>query len=291
MRYYFIAFALWVGIAVSAPAQSQEDSHPAGFIISYDLKGVDREKGNGTVIHEDKELPPKLWMPLFPGDKVFIRDPDSSIVLDTVKTGRFELKGDKKEFKVEGRGTTDKAWDIATQIGKLFGSEEEEDAPTNLISKGDGSLEIPMAVRGPNFLTRDARPLWMAWQGGKEPYGITLDIGGVRRPLATVAATEFEMALPDTAKNRFVIVIEDSLGKRMRVTFRIHKAAPDVPRELAGAAARRGAEQAVLAGWLAAQENGAWRFEAARILRALPKDDKTAASLLTALAKGWRPHE
>jgi hypothetical protein len=44
----------------------------------------------------------------------------------------------------------------------------------------------------------------------------------------------------------------------------------------------------VAAIWLAAQQNGAWRFEALRQLRAMPQNDATTG-LIAALEKGWMP--
>src|SRR4029078_3008738 len=114
---------------------------------------------------------------------------------------------------------------------------------------------------------------------------------GARQSLGQTTETQVESALPKTSKNRFLFIVEDSLGNRVQIIFRFRKSARRAPAELIDQAERHGASQAVLAGWLAAQDDGAWRFEVARILRAMPKDDKTAANLLAALANGWRPHK
>ncbi|MFO4987160.1 hypothetical protein RCK87_25810, partial [Salmonella enterica subsp. enterica serovar 1,4,[5],12:i:-] len=45
---------------------------------------------------------------------------------------------------------------------------------------------------------------------------------------------------------------------------------------------------AVAAVWLAGLDNGAWRFEAVRQLRALPQDE-TTTGLIAALESGWLP--
>jgi hypothetical protein len=276
--------------AFISAVHAEEASEAAGYVIAYDLKGADLARGT-AVIRRGQELPPKLWMPLFEGDMVFIRDPASSVVLDMAEGGRIEVKGAEQRITVGESGSGDGAWEVVTEIAALFSSEENEDAPTNLMSKGDDSLAAPMAVRGPNFILRDDRPVWVAWRGGKGPYNLSIDIDGVRTVLGAKAETETEIAIPETAKTRFALLIEDAFGTRQRIAFQLRKKTPEMPKDLADEAAQHGATQPVLAGWLAAQDDGAWRIEVARMLRALPKDDKTAARLVSALAKGWRPHD
>jgi hypothetical protein len=288
MRIFPLVVALILALLTAGAVRAEEPA--AGFIISYELKGADLEKGT-SVIRNGAELPPKVWMPLQAGDIVFTRDAASTVTIDMAEGGRVEVKGAKQRFTISGSGSGDDSWGILTQIAELFGSEEGEDAPTNLIAKGDGSLDAPMAVRGQNFILRDERPLWIAWRGGKAPYAITIDADGARRSLGRTTETQVENALPKTGKNRFVFIVEDSLGKRVQIVFRFRKSAPRAPAELIEQAERHGASEAVLAGWLAAQDDGAWRFEVARILRAMPRGDKTAANLLAALANGWRPHK
>jgi hypothetical protein len=288
MRIFALVVALILALLTAGAVRAEEPA--AGFIISYELKGADLEKGT-SVIRNGAELPPKVWMPLQVGDIVFTRDAASTVTIDMAEGGRVEVTGAKQRFTVSQHGSGDDSWGILTQIAELFGSEEREDAPTNLIARGDGSLDAPMAVRGQNFILRDERPLWIAWRGGKAPYAISIDADGARRSLGRTTETQVESALPKTGKNRFVFIVEDSLGKRVQIIFRFRKSAPHASAELIEQAERHGASEAVLAGWLAAQDDGAWRFEVARVLRAMPRDDKTATNLLAALANGWRPHK
>jgi hypothetical protein len=290
MKYLVLVLSLCVQLGLGCSARAEDAGDAAGYIIAYDLKGGDHNRGT-VVIHNGQELPPKLWMPLFAGDTVFIHDAASSVVVEIAQGGRVEVKGERQRFTIGENAPGDGAWQILTQIAELFSSEEGEDAPTNLISKGGESLSVPMAVRGPNFILSDERPVWVAWRGGKGPYNLTLDVDDVRQVLGNQGETEIAIGIPKTVKDRFTLLIEDSLGKRVRIALYLRKSTPRMPQDLADQAARRGAEAAVSAGWLATHDDGAWRIEVARILRALPKDDKTAANLLLALANGWRPHE
>jgi hypothetical protein len=285
-----LALAVCIDVAIGSAAHAGEAADAAGFIIAYDLKGADLARGT-AVIRQGEELRPQLWMPIFQGDTVFIRDSASSVVLDMAKDGRIELAGVEQRLTIGENGSGDSAWEIVTQIAELFSGEEGEDTPTNLISKGDESLSVPMAVHGLNFIVRDNRPIWIAWRGGKAPYNLALDIDDGRQLLGSTAANEAEIGIPDSATDRFAVLIEDSLGKRVRVALALREDTPEMPGDVAKSAAARSAGQAVKAGWLAAQDDGAWRLEAARGLRAMPAGDKTTARLLSALAKGWRPHD
>ena len=77
----------------------------------------------------------------------------------------------------------------------------------------------------------------------------------------------------------------DARKHKLRIAFELHNVAPKAPNEVT-ARDNRGELEAV---WLAAQQNGAWRFEAVRRLRALPQD-KLTADLIGALEKGWQPN-
>ncbi|CAN5553747.1 hypothetical protein BH10PSE7_BH10PSE7_37230 [soil metagenome] len=292
MKHIFLALWFLLLAIVGASAAGAEEE--VGYVLSFDLKGADVSSGTSIVRLKDRpgepagqDIKPKVWMPLYVGDIVFIRAPASRVTLDLAGIGRYEVTGAQKRYTVSDG--TDASWWLRTQIAELFGAEEGGESPTNLVSKGDGSLSVPMAVRGPNMILRDKRPVWIAWSASKGPYGITLDVEGNRIAVATQDAAELEMPLPAGVRSRFTVIITDALGKRAQILFRLRNSVPQMPKALRDEAARHGAALPVAAGWLAAQGQGEWRFEVARMLRDLPKDDKSAALLLKALAAGWRP--
>src|SRR6476660_2135683 len=125
MRIFPLVVALILAL-LSAGAVRAEEPAAAGFIISYELKGADLEKGT-SVIRNGAELPPKVWMPLQAGDIVFTRDAASTVTIDMAEGGRVEVKGAKQRFTVSQHGSGDDSWGILTQIAELFGSEEGED--------------------------------------------------------------------------------------------------------------------------------------------------------------------
>ena len=284
-----IILALWCLLMPAAAASAAETKEPAGYVLSYDLRGEDLANGTAIVRYggDGNAIKPQVWMPLYSGDVVFIRDPASRLTLDLAGMGRHDVTGAEKRYIVAAGGGTDDSWNIFTQIAELFGGNGE--TPINLVSKADGSLSVPMAVRGPNLIVRDKRPVWIAWSASRGPYGVTLDVEGKRVAVATKDETELEMPFPAGVRQRFRVIISDGLGKRAEIVFQVRKSAPRMPAALREEAARHGSRETIEAGWLAAQGRGEWRFEVARKLRALPDNDATAAMMLRALGAGWRP--
>lgn len=279
-----ILFALSLFVAAPLCSIGAEASEPIGYIISYTVKDSDTTEGG--VLRKGKEIPAKVWMPLEFGDVVFVRKLQGQITVDLKGTGRLDIPGHQKRLELEEAPRQDDSWDLYTQLVSVFTSDAE--VPVNLVSKG-GDLAVPMAVQGANMIVRDGRPLWIAWNGSRGPYSITADIEGNRQAIATQDETELSMAIPSGVRQRFVLIVSDSLGKQARLIFRLRNKAPDMPAAMRKEAALHDAETAVAAGWLAAQGNGEWRFEAARMLRAMPEKDDNLSGLLAALAAGWRP--
>jgi hypothetical protein len=78
--------------------------------------------------------------------------------------------------------------------------------------------------------------------------------------------------------------VTDAKKRKLRIAFELRKAAPKAP----GKVKARESTGEVEAVWLAAQQNGAWRVEAIRRLRAMPQTEATKG-LIAALEKGWMP--
>jgi len=97
-------------------------------------------------------------------------------------------------------------------------------------------------------------------------------------------ARETEIPIAEISGSKFAVIVTDVRKKKLRISFEFRKAAPKVPDKVK-ARENRGE---VAATWLAGQQNGAWRIEALRKLRALPEDEATT-ELIAALEKGWLP--
>ena len=90
--------------------------------------------------------------------------------------------------------------------------------------------------------------------------------------------TRERLVLASTSPQRRAIL------EQLRIAFEVRKALPQVPARIKA----REANGEVAAAWLAGLDDGAWRFEAVRQLRALPQNE-TITGLIAALEKGWLP--
>lgn len=275
--FLLIALMAWV-----LPVEA-EDSRPAGYIMAYELKGADAEKGT-VVVRDGNELAPKLLMPLYDDDSVFIRNEASRITLSLAQEGNLVVSGKLMRKEITGEMPSgDDGFDIIGQIADILFGHGDEDSLSVLVAKGGNELKAPMAVRGRNYVLRNSKPLLVAWAGGEAPFTVLVEQGQGGKAV-TQEARAIEVPLAKIGGNRFAVIVTDARKHKLRIAFELRKAAPNAPEEVL-ARENRGEVQAV---WLAAQQNGAWRFEALRQLRALPPD-KMTTDLIAALEKGWLP--
>jgi hypothetical protein len=260
------------------------EPRPAGYIMAYELKGADAESGT-VVVRDGKELPPKLLMPLYNNDSVFIRDEASRVTLSLAHEGNLVVSGNITRKEIAGEMPSgDDGFDIIAQIaGILFGHGQDDDSLSVLVAKGDNALKAPLAVHGRNYILRSGSPLRVEWAGGEGPFAVLIDEGrgGTAK---TQADRAIDVPLATISSSKFTVVVTDAQKRKLRIAFELRKARPKAPDNVT-ARENSGEVEAI---WLAAQQNGAWRFEALRQLRALPRNDATAG-LVAALEKGWIP--
>ena len=100
MRFRIFTILLLI-LGLQAQLGFAQDSRPAGYIMAYELKGVDAEKGT-VVVRKGSELAPKLLMPLYDDDAVFIRDEASRITLSLAKDGNLVVSGKLMRKNIAG---------------------------------------------------------------------------------------------------------------------------------------------------------------------------------------------
>lgn len=257
-----------------------QDGRPAGYIMAYELKGVDAEKGT-VVVRKGSELAPKLLMPLYDDDAVFIRDEASKITLSLAKEGNLVVSGKLMRKDIAGEmASGDDGFSIIEQIADILIGGGDGDSFSVLVSKGGDEIAVPMTVRGRNYILRNVQPLRLSWTGGQAPFSV--EVAGGKAIVQ--ASRDIEIPTANIAGNRFSVTITDVRKRKLRIAFEVRKASPKVP-EKVKARENHGEVGAV---WLAGRNEGAWRFEAVRQLRALPPD-KATSDLIAALEKGWLP--
>jgi hypothetical protein len=279
LRTFLFLFAM-LGLSISAYA---EEPRPAGYIMAYELKGRDAEKGT-VVVRNGKELLPMLLMPLYDDDAVFIRDEASRITLSLAREGNLVVSGKVMRKDIAGQmASGDDGFSIIEQIFTILAGDGDDDSFSVLVSKGGDDLKAPMAVRGRNLVLREGGPLHLAWMGGEAPFSVSIDQGQGDEAIKQ-AARDIDIPLAKITGRKFAVTITDARKKKVRVAFELRKNAPKVPQKVEA----RETDGVIAAVWLAGRENGAWRIEALRQLRAL-QQDKTTAGLIAALEKGWLP--
>ncbi len=279
-----VGFLLW-----HSPSFAVEREAVA-HIVEIDLAGDDLAKGT-VVVRDGAEHKPQIWMPLYDGDVVFVRDPGSRVLVDYGAGGRVEV-GDKAMRVTVSAETAHggETWGLITAIGSLLVGEEDEEVPANLISKGaEDTLLVPVANRGPNNLLRGDAPVWVEWSGGTAPFDVTLETAGKKTVLTPTGERAVKFAIPKDAGQRLALTITDAGKRSLRVPFRLRDKLPAAPAEIAKESANAGLMPALQAGWLAEQDDGAWRIEAVRLLRNTDGEKVEFTRLADALLAGWRP--
>ncbi len=285
LKQWFLVVLSLLGLLSASVARAEQT--PAGYVVAVSLSGEDAT-AKTAVVREGTELPPKLMMPVYSGDVVFVRDPASLVRLElgggeTVNIGNTLLR-----YNVSGEiPTGDDAWSVLTAIAGIL-SGEEDAVPENMVSKGD-SLTVPLAVHGTNLIAKAERKLWLAWQGGTGPFRVTAKFGAAEIPLPATDAREIEVPVPAEAGERLAITIRDSTRQTATVQFRLRDATPELPGNLEVAFPGPSANTLVTAAWLASLDKGAWAVEAAQILHARAEKDQAAAALLARMVRGWKP--
>lgn len=279
-------FALLLGMLclfAGAVAAGAQEARPAGYVMAYELKGADAEKGT-VVVRKGTELEPKLLMPIYEGDSVFIRDEASRITLSLAREGNLIVTGKLMRKDVTGEmASGDDSFSIIEQIVAILAGKGDDDSFSVLVSKGaetGNAIRVPLAVRGRNYIVKQGEPLRLDWTGGEAPFTVRVGEGKT----VTQDAREITIGADAMSGKRFAVTIIDAGKRKLRIAFEVRQALPKVPAKIK----TRETNGEVAAVWLAGLDDGAWRFEAVRQLRALPQSE-TTAGLIAALEKGWLP--
>ena len=287
LKKFLLISIAWAGLSGVATAQTEQV--PAGYVMSVDLQGEDAALKT-AILRDGKELAPKLMMPLYEKDIIFLRDAKSKIAIDVNNGTETEISGRNARFEVSGEvATGDDAWSLIVAVAGVIGGGDESAIPDNMVTRGDGDeLKIPMAVRGPNFIVNGEPKLWLAWAGGKAPYKVIVDIDGRAKVTDKLQAQEFEFEAPPVDAKRFTVTVKDSGGRIAKVLMRYRNGLPDPPESLKAKMGTGEAKDIIYASWLTSLHEGDWSIEAAQILRKRPKSDAAAKTLLERIAQGWK---
>jgi hypothetical protein len=277
-----------LGWGLSMPCARAEPS-AAAFITVIDLKGADRDAGT-AIRRGGEELPPRLLMPLYEGDEVFLRAAGSRIVLETEAGVETDVTGAGVLYQVKGDAAAGGGfWSMLGAVAEAVGGGEGDIAPDNMMTREtDDVISVPMAIRGSNHVVGDERPVWISWRGGKAPYRVSVSSGGSVEVHEGIGVEEFSFPLPSTSAGRVKVAIEDAGGRKVNVLLKLRDKRPETP---FGSSAGRPAAVLADAAWLTRADDGSWAFEAARLLSEKSDGSPAAALLLRKIGDGWKAGE
>lgn len=262
---------------------------PLAFVTLIELKGADLDAGT-AIRRGGEELRPRLLMPLYAGDEVFLRDASSRIVLETESGDAKEVSGAGVRFAVAGEAAADGGfWGLLGAVADAVSTDGGEVAPDNMMSRDtDEVINVPMAVRGANHVLRDGRPVWLAWRGGKAPYRVSVSADHVSEVHDDLSTEEFSVALRMDSPRRVKITIEDAGGRKTSVMLKLRDERPKPPFDLVNGTSVSAARTLAYAAWLTNVDDGSWSLEAARLLRGEAGNSPAASLLLGKIAEGWK---
>ena len=283
VRLRILLISLLMSLMPIAAVCRAEDRGPAGYVADIALQGADANAGT-AVIRDGEEMKPKLMMPLFDGDVVFVRDPRSRIELE-LDGGQTVVVGDgRSRHMMAGEiDTGDGTWGLIAALGNVFAGEDEP-APENMVSKG-GDLKVAMALRTGNMVLREQGALWLGWTGGTAPYAIGLVVDGAEREVVSgLQNPEASVPIAHIQQGMFTLIVHDARQQRVRIGFRFGDAMPEFPSAMERLL-RTKTRDLALAAWLTTVGNGRWTVQAAQILQRHASSE--AEALLKKLTKGW----
>lgn len=135
------------------------------------------------------------------------------------------------------------------------------------------TFRIPALTTDVSYLAPGSRPLFVSWRGGAAPFSIALmnsESGALLASAAGIQGCSSRLASVDLKPGRYQLSINDANGVSLQEeNLVVASVAPELPRALATASLTGDARTLYLATWLAAQDEGRWRFEAVQRVASL----------------------
>lgn len=270
------------------PWGAQAETLPSALITSLELKGKDSQSAAIMRNTGARDIP-RLLMPLYEGDLIELREPESRVVIEHKSGAIQEFVGTLTNNNVvHGEGIESDVWSVLAVIGTVFGGDSREVPPDNMMSREPNKdLDIPMASTRVNLIAQSKDPIFLKWTGGTFPFRIYLKTDSVS--LITISSERREVILdpPLFAGSRFTIIVEDSAGHVVVRQFRyVDDAMLDsykYDKDYHGAL-RKVLEVAMLT----SKDGGQWTVEAARLLYASGFKSSVEKALFEEIVSGWR---
>jgi hypothetical protein len=142
------------------------------------------------------------------------------------------------------------------------------------------TFRIPILAASRSVLAAGNRAIFLSWQGGAQPFSVTLSAAGTGRIVSQVVSVRNACAvhLPqiDLQPGRYQLAVTDANNvKEEEDSLFVATEVPAEPHELRDTNLPEEARQLYTATWLAVQDGGIWAFEAQQ--RVVAMDCRSAA--------------
>jgi len=259
-----VSFALHIAFASAARASDE-----VGVVAGYRPPAA-----RFQVARADSEsIPVRIGTLVRVGDQLTL--PAGASVIVQLHDGlRHEFAG-PGSFEIPDAPPLGKVLAIFRSISKVF-DDEYRMAGTAASRSGDSCrvsdrsaqpIQVPI-LAGSSAIVAGQRDLPLAWLGGCTPFTVSLhNADGSIVSMESVRGRQTRLDDLPLVVGHYSVVIADATGLQFRGSIEAVSSAPELPRDIAHDQSPLG----VIAGalWLAAQENGRWRFDSFERLRPL----------------------
>ncbi|MDI4662748.1 hypothetical protein K9U40_00120 [Xanthobacter autotrophicus] len=289
MRPALLAFAFVAAASLPVRAEDEAMRTPAGYIVGVETPAADPDEA-AHILREGQEVSVQIGGALFDGDQVVVREPRTSVVIETVNDRHLRVDAAHSPHPIKGELPAGGRFSaFAAMVGELFRARPEA-RTVNLIGRTDGTLRLQLGRTVTQRVVPGTR-LWIAWDGGMKPY--TVEIRGRAEGGTALATTRASgrsavVALPRKASGPLLLAVSDAVGAQVRIDLLADPTPPAVPEWISEGAPTPAFGQVATALWLLDRKPAEWDLHAAAIA-AEAGNYGAAEELLLRLAEGKRP--
>jgi hypothetical protein len=294
--------AVWLAVATSVmPASGASPPTEEGGPVAYverivppdgRLADIARIKRRGQEIGISDNS-----MPLMAGDQIFMKRRDAALAVRMLATNKLlivrqvttTLGSEAADLTIPSSLPGLKGSTLAWFIGVLRGADQAGSGSAVSGSRAINSgtcyndsrktnepipFQIPILTASVSFLSAGARILFVSWEGGAQPFSVTLstaETGGIIAQKVDVHnACAVYLPRANLTPGQIRLTVTDVNGvKEQEDNLLVVGEAPMLPRELREANLSEESRQLYAATWLTLLEGGKWAFEAQQRVAAM----------------------
>ena len=227
-----------------------------------------------SFMRDGKRLP--IQSTLLVGDQILVNKATPTIHLKLGDNEVVKVNYENSPYTVKSTGRvssiSSNLWAWVKQVVTDWHDEELQTTVVTVNTKGVGD-DTPPNISAPNTyllkkrqsrnLVAGTRALYLAWEGGKAPYELTIKSAG-KALLILKGVQKKRIKTPDFSwmVGNYDLQIKDVGNRTADYIFTVVKSKPAYPKELLDTSVPEATRLTAQATWLAAQKKKKWVFEA-----------------------------